>query len=89
MTKNYLADGHIVHAENETEALAVVKHLYDHEPEHIYQAWSTSEMTAEFEVQAFVAPFVTVMRRSDGVHGTLQFDRFDDTRYYFAWVADQ
>lgn len=37
------------------------------------RTWTTDEMTAEFEVQGFAAPWVVVRRRSDGVRGTLEF----------------
>ena len=35
--------------------------------------WTTGEMTREFEVIGFAAPFVVVRRRSDGQVGTLEF----------------
>ncbi len=38
------------------------------------QTWTTAEMQAEFEVLAFLAPFVEVRRKSDGAVGMLQFD---------------
>lgn len=38
------------------------------------QTWTTAELTAEFEVLAFLAPFVEVRRKSDGAVGMLQFD---------------
>ena len=51
--------------------------------------WNTADMQAEFSVQAFLAPFVEVTRKSDGAHGSLQFTRAGDgVRYYFAWVPD-
>lgn len=52
--------------------------------------WNTSDLQAEFKVEAFLAPFAEVTRKSDGAHGSLQFARADDgTRYYFAFVEDQ
>jgi len=37
------------------------------------QRWTTAEMTRDFEVIGFAAPFVVVRRRSDGQVGTLEF----------------
>lgn len=48
--------------------------------------WTTDEMTAEFETLGFMAPFVTVRRRSDGVLGTLEFTH--SPRVYFGWRED-
>ena len=35
--------------------------------------WTTEGLRQEFEVLAFLAPFVVVRRKSDGVRGTLTF----------------
>lgn len=48
--------------------------------------WTTAEMTAEFEVVGFLAPYVVVRRRSDGVQGTLRFTHVP--RMYFGWDPD-
>lgn len=49
--------------------------------------WNTADLQAEFSVQAFAAPFVTVVRKADGATGSLQFARGGDgARYYFAFV---
>ena len=45
--------------------------------------WSTDELTHDFEVIGFSAPFVVVKRRSDGVKGSLQFD--GRPRRYYDW----
>lgn len=45
------------------------------------KVWTTGEMTKEFDVKSFLAPFVTVVRRSDGVKGTLMFSH--RPRFYF------
>lgn len=45
------------------------------------RVWTTGEMTKEFDVREFLAPFVTVVRRSDGVKGTLMFTH--RPRFYF------
>ena len=47
------------------------------------KVWDTTEMTAEFEVIGFLAPFVVVKRRADGVKGTLQFQSIP--RFYFSF----
>ena len=49
----------------------------------IDRKWTTAEMTAEFEVIGFAAPFVVVRRRSDGQLGTLEFTH--SPRVYFGW----
>jgi hypothetical protein len=51
--------------------------------EHGEQTWTTAEMTAEFDVLSFMAPFVTVRRRSDGKLGSLEFTH--SPRVYFGW----
>lgn len=45
------------------------------------QVWSTGELGQEFEVIGFMAPFVVVRRRSDGVKGSLKFQH--SPRFYF------
>jgi hypothetical protein len=37
------------------------------------QVWSTDQLTDDFEVIGFMAPFVVVRRRSDGKKGSLEF----------------
>lgn len=49
------------------------------------RTWTTDELTAEFEVQGFLAPYVVVRRRADGVRGTLEFAH--SPRVYFNWQA--
>jgi hypothetical protein len=51
------------------------------------QEWTTEELRRDFEVMAFLAPFVIVIRKSDNVKGTLQFDHMP--RRYFNFVADE
>lgn len=48
--------------------------------------WTTDELTRDFEVLGFAAPFVIVRRRSDGVKGTLEFTH--QPRIYFGWTQD-
>ena len=43
--------------------------------------WNTKESNEVFEFIGFMAPFVSVIRRSDNVKGTLMFQ--DSPRYYF------
>ena len=47
------------------------------------QRWTTEEMTEEFDVVGFLAPLVVVVRKSDGVKGTLEFTH--RPRVYFGW----
>ena len=47
--------------------------------------WTTRELTEQFEVHSFLAPFVFATRKSDGVDGTLMFD--GSPRVYFNFVA--
>jgi hypothetical protein len=51
------------------------------------QRWITEELTRDFEVIGFAAPFVVVRRRSDGQRGTLEFTH--RPRVYFGWQADR
>lgn len=37
------------------------------------QLWDTSELMAEFHVTGFMAPYVGVIRKVDGVKGTMLF----------------
>jgi hypothetical protein len=48
--------------------------------------WTTGEMTRDFEVIGYAAPFVVVKRRSDGQLGTLEF--VHSPRVYFGWQPD-
>lgn len=43
--------------------------------------WSTDQLRDDFEVLRFAAPYVVVIRRSDGVKGTLEFTH--RPRWYF------
>ena len=49
------------------------------------EVWTTAEFSAEFEVHSFLAPYVYVTRRSDGVKGTLMFQHMP--RFYFGWAV--
>ena len=43
--------------------------------------YTTAEMSAEFSVIGFAAPFVVVVRKSDGVKGSMEFTH--SPRFYF------
>jgi hypothetical protein len=45
--------------------------------------WTTDEMQRDFTVTGFAAPFVVVVRKSDGVKGTLEFTH--SPRVYFSF----
>jgi hypothetical protein len=47
--------------------------------------WNTEELQRDFTVQGFLAPFVVVVRKSDGVKGTLEFTH--NPRVYFNFQA--
>jgi len=47
------------------------------------QVWDTSQLTQEFEAIGFMAPFIMVRRRTDGVKGSLEFQH--SPRFYFNW----
>jgi len=49
------------------------------------RSWTTAEMTAEFTVHAFAAPFVIVTRKADGQKGCLEFTH--SPRRYFGFLA--
>lgn len=50
------------------------------------QVWSTDQLREEFEVLGFMAPYVVVRRRSDGVKGSLEFQH--NPRFYFNWQPE-
>ena len=45
------------------------------------EVWNTKEATNKFEFLSFLAPFAIVIRRSDGVKGSIMFQ--DQPRFYF------
>lgn len=51
------------------------------------QVWTTDELRAEWEVQAFIAPLAIVKSKSDGGLGSFEFQH--RPRYYFNYVKDQ
>lgn len=48
--------------------------------------YDTSELQKEFSVEGFMAPFVVVTRKSDGVRGSLEFTHMP--RLYFNFKED-
>ena len=50
------------------------------------ESWDTAELQEDFEVLGFLAPFVVVRRKSDGVRGTLEFTHAP--RLYFGWSPE-
>ena len=53
---------------------------------HYGKVWDTAEMGADFSGIAFMAPFIVVTRKSDGVRGSLMFQH--EPRFYFSFTAD-
>ena len=47
------------------------------------EVWDTNELQKQFEVLAFLAPFVGVRRRCDGVRGSVMFQA--SPRFYFSF----
>ena len=45
------------------------------------QVWDTEQLQQDFKVNGFMAPFVAVIRKSDGVEGSLLFQH--SPRFYF------
>ena len=50
------------------------------------QVWTTQELARDFAVLGFLAPFVVVRRKADGVKGSLEFQH--SPRYYFGFSPD-
>lgn len=48
--------------------------------------WDTSELSRDFEVLGFMAPFVVVKRRLDGVRGSLLFQHHP--RFYYSFQPE-
>jgi len=45
------------------------------------QVWNTEELRRDFEVLGFMAPYVVVRRKVDGLRGSLEFQH--TPRFYF------
>ena len=50
------------------------------------QVWDTAQLSLDFEVLGFMAPYVVVRRKSDGRKGSLEFQHHP--RLYFNFVLD-
>jgi hypothetical protein len=50
------------------------------------QVWDTNELTRDFRVIGFMAPYVAVQRKSDGVKGSLMFQHMP--RFYFQFIIN-
>lgn len=50
------------------------------------QVWDTQQLGNDFEVLAFMAPFVIVRQKSTGSKGSLMFQHIP--RFYFSFTAD-
>jgi hypothetical protein len=50
------------------------------------QVWDTEQLSQQFEVLGFMAPYVVVRRKSDGRKGSLEFQHLP--RLYFNFVLD-
>lgn len=51
------------------------------------QVWDTTQLTEEFSVEGFAAPFVVATRKSDGVRGSLMFQH--RPRFYFRFEPER
>jgi hypothetical protein len=52
----------------------------------VTDVWNDDSLMAAFEASHFVPPYVRVIRRSDGVRGTVLF--IDTPRLYFSFVPE-
>ena len=50
------------------------------------QVWDTQQLREDFAVLGFMAPYVVVLRKADGIKGSLQFQH--DPRLYYGFQAD-
>jgi hypothetical protein len=51
------------------------------------RVYDTQQLAAEFEVLGFMAPYVAVRRKADGIVGSLEFSHWP--RFYFAFAPDR
>jgi len=51
------------------------------------QVWDTNQLSQDFEVTGFMAPFAVVKRKSDGKVGSLEFQH--QPRYYYSFTEDK
>lgn len=50
------------------------------------QVWDAAQLSEDFNVLGFLAPYVVVQRRSDGRKGSLEFQHMP--RFYFNFALD-
>jgi hypothetical protein len=50
------------------------------------KVWDIEELQRDYEVVGFLAPFVVVVRRRDGVKGSLMFQH--SPRFYYGFQED-
>lgn len=50
------------------------------------QVWNTDELQNDFQALGFMAPYIIVRRRSDGVRGSLIFQH--NPRFYFSFSPE-
>jgi len=51
------------------------------------EVWNAVELSRDFQVLGFMAPFVVARRKSDGTTGSLEFQHHP--RFYFNWREDR
>lgn len=51
------------------------------------QVWDSSELSKDFSVKGFMAPFVVVKRKSDNAKGSLMFQH--SPRFYYDFTPDE
>jgi len=49
--------------------------------------WDAQQLATDFTVIGFLAPFVVVQRKADGVKGSLQFQH--SPRFYYGFTEDR
>lgn len=70
-----------------TDRSSKIRNYYHFESsENDILKYNTSELSELFEVISFSAPFVIVVRKSDGVRGSLEFTH--SPRFYFNFIKD-
>lgn len=52
------------------------------------KTWTTAELQEDFEVESFLAPYVVVRRKSDGVKGCMMFDHSPRIYYTFEPIKE-
>ena len=50
------------------------------------QVWDSRELSRDFIVIGYLAPYAVVRRKADGIRGSLEFQHHP--RFYFNWKED-